>query len=86
MKLTIATLYRGDLCETYVAALEGDTTEEDEALIAESMRLRMEDGDALDWIGFCGVELQDPKGDGLLFSSATQGDMRYWTAEGQAQP
>lgn len=81
MAFTIATLYRGDACETYVAVIQGGLSEADEQRIANRMDLRLEDGEALDWIGFCGVELQDPKADRMLFVNATQGDMRIYSGE-----
>lgn len=77
-KYTIATLYRGDLCETYVALFEGDLTAEDEFRMAEQMDLEREDDGALDWIGFCGVDVQDKDAEELIFMSSTQGDMRVY--------
>ena len=76
---TIATLYRGDSCETYIALFEGGMSEQDEERIADQMQLRTEEGEALDWVGFCGVEVQHKRSEKLLFLSSTQGDLRLYT-------
>lgn len=78
MSYTIATLYRGDLCETYVALFEGSLTEAQEQEIAYRLDLKSEDGDDLDWVGFCSAELQDPTE--AVFYNSTQGDLRVYAA------
>ena len=55
--VTVATLYRGESCETYVAVLEGDLTYEQERAIAHSLDLATEDGEVLDMIGFTSMEV-----------------------------
>ena len=57
MKITVITLYRGGMVETYVAAVAGEITEEQEKKIALSLELMSEDGEVLDELGFETVEL-----------------------------
>lgn len=59
MRITIITLYRGESADTYVTAVKGEVTEEQEKKIAKDLCLKTEDDEALDQVGFQQIELLD---------------------------
>ena len=58
MKITIVTFYRKD-AETFVGAVKGGITSEQEKQMAQRFALKMEDGDSVEMLGFQEFELAE---------------------------
>lgn len=84
MIVTVVTLYRGQSCETYVAAIEGETTWEQERKIAQGLNLKTEDGEALDSVGFSLVDVRPGTASFLTFFNAFPEPYRTWTGVEEA--
>jgi hypothetical protein len=55
MKITVITLYRDEVCETYVGAVQGTVTQEQADQLAKEYKLKM--GDLPDLLGFQEIEV-----------------------------
>jgi hypothetical protein len=80
--VTVITLYRGRTADTYVAVYDGELSADQEREIAYALDLALEDGEALDTLGFQTVETEaiSPVMPAFILLNAYP-DERTWTGE-----